>query len=99
VAIKVNGEEIETKAFHSITVSNAENDIEHRYTAIRIISADPERREQVIEKALKELEGWQKRYDQYADIFGQNLFKEIQKSVERVRHKIRRRQPEAAPNA
>lgn len=85
VIVKVNGKDTQTRAFHSITVQDGDNDVEHRYTAIKIVSANPDMRDQVVQKALVELEGWQKRHEQYADIFGNDLFEEIKKTTRRVR--------------
>ena len=78
VVITAQGKEIEARGFYSVVVQTEDEQIEHRYTAIRIISADSARREQVIERALLELQGWQARYQQYQEIFGGNIFEAIE---------------------
>lgn len=96
VIVKVNGRDTQTRAFHSISVQDGNSEVEHRYTAIKIVSANPDMREQVIQKAMIELEGWQKRHEQYADIFGEDLFQEIKKTTQRIR---KDRTVEAQPTA
>lgn len=80
VVVTVAGKETETRGFHSITMEGDDETIEQRYTAIKIVSASPDMREQVIERAKRELAGWSARYEQYQDVFGANLFAEIKKA-------------------
>jgi hypothetical protein len=94
VVVKIGDHDVETRGFHSITMQGSEDGaVEQRYTAIKIVSAQSEMREQVIERAKRELEGWSARYAQYQDVFGRNLFEEIQ----RVTQPRRVRRSEMAP--
>lgn len=81
VVVKVGNKETETRAFHSITVQDADDKVEQRYNSVRVVVKNEAMRDQVIAHALRELEGWQKRYDQYAEILGPSLFQEIKKSL------------------
>lgn len=87
VVVTVQGKQQETKAFHSIVVDSGDEESvpEHRYTTVRIVAKSQDMREQVIQRALTELEGWQARYQQYQDVLSAELFTEIKRTVKRVR--------------
>ena len=99
VVITVNNKAVETRAFHSITIQTADEKIEQRYTAIKLISANPDMREQVIDKALRELEGWKERYESYRDIFGTDIFATIETTTSKVRRRSIKRPSELQPQA
>lgn len=93
VVVKVGDKETETRAFHSITVQDSEERVEQRYTHVRVVAKNEVMREQVIANAMRELEGWQKRYDDYSQLIGPTLFEEIKKTIKRTR--VRTNQPVA----
>lgn len=97
VVVTVSGRQQETKAFHSIVVDAGDEESvpEHRYTAIRIVAKSQDMRDQVIQRALVELEGWQNRYAQYQDVFGSDIFAAITKVRKTATR--RRQHSEAVP--
>lgn len=88
VVIKVGNKETETKAFHSITVQDSNEKIEHRYATVKVVAKNEAMREQVIANALRELQSWQARYDQYSEALGPALFEEIRRTVRRKRQPV-----------
>lgn len=92
VVVKVGDRETETRGFQSISMQGEDEAIEQRYTAIRIVSASEDMREQVIERAKRELAGWSDRYAAYQQVFGRNIFEEIQKVITSKPRKARRQE-------
>jgi len=60
-----------TRAYHFL---------KERYVASDKVFSDMEMRQQVVENALRELEGWQRRYDQYQELasLSQVITREVQ---------------------
>lgn len=83
----VSGEGTEkTKAFHSVVISNDAGDREKAYCSMENISENSDLREQVIAKALAELNAWKFRYGQY-----RRVFSEVFKAIDATGKKRRRR--------
>ncbi len=79
IVMHLNGEKVHTRAFHSVMVKIAgEEALKPRYVALRNIRQSKSLRDQVIAQALKELDGWRNRYQQYRDVLSSNLFEEIE---------------------
>lgn len=67
VVIRRDGKEFQTRAFHNVIIRrNAHT--ERAYAAVERVMSEPELRQQVIEKALHELESWQRRYSEYKEL-------------------------------
>ncbi|MFH1184708.1 MAG: hypothetical protein V1755_06670 [Chloroflexota bacterium] len=77
IEIVVDGET--TRAFHHVTIRTEEEEFDRSFymSSVRI-SKQPALSNQVIQRALRELQGWKKRYKQYQEIFG-GVFREIAK--------------------
>lgn len=63
VTQEVDGQSIQTRAFHHVTLSD---DGVRGYVAERVVWRNEEMGEQVVKKALRELETWRDRYAQYS---------------------------------
>lgn len=69
VVIKTNGDEESVKAFHNVVILKEKEKISERvYMPLIKVLSDAEYHQQIIEKALAELEGWRKRYAQYQEL-------------------------------
>ena len=69
VVIKTNGDEEPVKAFHNVVILNEKEKISERvYMPLINVLSDAEYHQQIIEKALTELDGWRKRYKQYQEL-------------------------------
>ncbi len=67
VVIKRDGKKFQTRAFHNVIIKRNDH-TERAYAAVERVMSEPELRQQVIEKALKELESWQRRYSEYKEL-------------------------------
>ena len=65
VVVIVDEEVSSTKAFHSVTVEVADEEAETGYASFAAVSKNPKLAAQVVDKALGEMDRWQKRYQQY----------------------------------
>lgn len=65
-----NGGEEEVRAFHSVTIkeSPAANQRGVSYLSLQRILSDSEQRQELIDKAFKELESWRRRYHTYKEL-------------------------------
>jgi len=90
VVRRADGSTEPTKAFHSIRMvsDDSEGEVEARYVSIRVVSSREADRDQVIQNALRELEGWKERYQQYRSLFGGvfTAIREAKANVERNGH-------------
>lgn len=77
ICIETPDGDIETRAYHSVVIVNADDRV-RGYSHMSDVRNSPALADQVIAKALRELDGWQQRYDEYRDVFGQ-IFKAIKK--------------------
>lgn len=67
VVVQTKKGEEQTRAFHVISNGG------RAYVAQEIVFSTPEYREQVIERARREAEGWVRRYEQYEELAGVRL--------------------------
>jgi hypothetical protein len=83
----------ELRAFHSMKI---DDDGEREYMSIRVILSDGNRRQQVIDGALRELQGWQARHQAYGAVFG-GVFEAIGKIKPKPRRSKRQIRASATP--
>jgi hypothetical protein len=76
--ITIDGEEVPTKAFHSIELQIDDETAGREYSSFEVILNDPDRKEQVVERALAEVDAWQARWLHYSEVFG-GVFKAVDK--------------------
>lgn len=70
VVVVINGVKQDTKAFHNVTVEfeyETEGDI---YAPVSVVKKNEALAKQVVRKAYGELKAWERRYKQYAEVFG-----------------------------
>jgi hypothetical protein len=76
VVVKTNGEEENIKAFHNVIVVNQKEKTSSRvYSPLINVMSDKELYNQIIDKAMRELNGWRQRYKQYKEL--DKIFKAI----------------------
>ena len=68
VVIESDNEEIETRAFVHVSVSEPEKEPRKVYTTVQHALSNDELKVQVIEEALRQLERWRKRWSQYNEL-------------------------------
>lgn len=69
IIIKTNGDEEPVKAFHNVIIINEKDNTSERvYSPLINVMSDKEQYRQIVEKAMKELDGWRKRYKQYQEL-------------------------------
>ena len=78
IVITIDNEEVGTKAFHSIEVELGDA-TEKEYSSFEVVINDPDRKNQIIERALAEVEAWTERWTQYSSVFG-GVFKAVDKA-------------------
>ena len=78
LVITIDGKAVETKAFHSIEIQMDDETTGREYSSFEVILNDPDRKEQVIERALAEVDAWQSRWLHYSEVFG-GVFKAVNK--------------------
>lgn len=83
VVVDVYKDKAETRAFHNVEVVIS-NKLEHRYVPLREVKASPVLRDQVIQKAFDELKDWERKYKQYQDILGLEIFEAIEAIGEKI---------------
>lgn len=83
VVVDVHQDKTETRAFHNVEVVIS-NKLEHRYVPLREVKASPVLRDQVIQKAFDELKDWERKYRQYQDILGLEIFEAIEAIGEKI---------------
>jgi hypothetical protein len=76
VVITIDGEDRTTKAFHSVDIMMDDETVGRKYAPIEIILQDTDLKEQVIKRALEEVNAWQARWLDYSEVFG-GVFKEV----------------------
>ena len=86
IVIQVSGgDKVHTRAFHSVLVKvEEEEELQPRYVPLRNIRQSKFMREQVLGQALKELNGWRNRYQQYRDVLSAELFDQIDRVLEKA---------------
>lgn len=84
IVIVSGKEELQTRAWHQVVIERDEIS-ERRYVPSVEIAANEELEQQVIAKALREMEGWRRRYAEYKHVFG-----DIFAAIERTRRSRRR---------
>lgn len=67
-AKEVDGEEVMVRAFHNVTIRNGHR--QRGYVSDRVVWKRPDLAEQVVTKAIRELEGWRDRYRAYSELAG-----------------------------
>jgi hypothetical protein len=75
-----SGNEITTKAFHSVVVRTEEGQ-KRGYVSEKLVWRSPDLADQVVENAVRELEGWVDRWEQYSD---------LRDSIDLVKQAVRR---------
>lgn len=83
IVVRTPEGDIETRAYHSVVIVT-EDTKARGYSHMANIQRSPALAQQVIANALRELEGWQKRYGEYDSIFG-GVFTAINRAKRRVR--------------
>jgi hypothetical protein len=78
VEITVGGEKRMTKAFHSVDIMMDDETVDRKYASVEIIVQDKDLKEQVIKRALEEVNAWQVRWLDYSEVFG-GVFKAVDK--------------------
>ena len=68
IVIKGPHEKERTRAVQSIDIK-IEDKMQRRYIPMAVVVNSPEMADQVVDRALCELRGWKKRYEQYAELF------------------------------
>jgi len=93
----VNAEgETATRGWHHVAIEHESADEDGTaYVSAMTIREDRYLGEQVIKHALRELEGWQRRYAEYQDVFSE-VFRAIPKVKKRIVRKKQRRQLQVA---
>lgn len=85
IVVVAGGTKMETRAFHSVLVKVKEEEKpQPRYVPLRNIRKSKSLQEQVLGQALRELEGWRNRYQQYKDVLSTTLFDEIDEVLEKL---------------
>ncbi len=69
IVVNVDGAEIETRAFHSISIETPDAGPSEVYRHFDVVRSDEAMRRQVIERARMELIGWRQRYKEYGTVF------------------------------
>ena len=87
VVVVIDGEEMETVAFHRLTVESSDEDAlddspVSYYKAVLDLTGE-EMREQVLKNALAELMSWRTRYAEFAKVY-KKLFGAIDKTIEQM---------------
>jgi len=83
------GQEV-TRAFHSVTITSDDGSRERAYCHMDSVAENPDLREQVIAKALAELNGWRARYAQYKRVFSE-VFEAISVAQQKAPKRAKRR--------
>ena len=78
VEITIDGEKRMTKAFHSVDIMMGDETVDRKYASVEIIVQDKDLKEQVIKRALEEVNAWQARWLDYSEVFG-GVFKAVDK--------------------
>lgn len=80
IVVTKGGEKTQTRAFHSVEIVVA-NKLVPRYVALRTVKANKNLAEQVIQEALRELREWQRKYKDYSNILGTEIFEVISETL------------------
>ena len=88
IVTKDDGDEIETRAFHYVSVDGGYENRDARHADQKVVvtvqraMAEEELRRQVVETAMKQLKAWRKKYDQYSEL--SDIFTAIDKVQEEL---------------
>ena len=80
VTVTTDGEEREDRAFLNVTVTTEGDKSEHIYVPIERALTNEEFRRQILIKAIKEIEYWKQKYNDYGEL--SEIFKEIERVKE-----------------
>ena len=72
IEVEINNVPVLVRAFHPIAIESEETKV---YYPLNIILSDKEKRMDVVEYALREVEGWAERYQQYTEL--EPIIKEV----------------------
>jgi hypothetical protein len=78
------GEKIETRAFHNVEIVVA-NKLVPRYVPLRTVKANNNLAKQVIQEALRELREWNRKYRDYSNILGTEIFEVITETLDELK--------------
>ena len=82
VVVKYNGSQKEHKAFFSVNSTPTGEKMNKTYVTISKVLEEPQLREQVIKDALREIEYWKTKYEQYLEL------KKIFNAIEQTKKKV-----------
>jgi len=74
------------RAAHSVSLASVDDDHQQRYVLLDVVSSDAGLASQVIDRALTQLNGWRKRYQEY-----QSFFADVFAAVDAANKKKKRR--------
>jgi hypothetical protein len=83
IVIETDEGQRETKAYHSVVITSDDTE-ERGYSSFTEIRASSELSEQVIERAMRELQSWKQRYTEYQAVFT-DVFKAIGKAKRKMK--------------
>lgn len=84
IVVQVKGEKIQTRAFHNVDVV-VHNKLVPRYVSLKTVKTDRNLADQVIAQALRELKDWNRKYKEYSDVLGAELFEVIEETLKDLR--------------
>jgi len=82
VVVKTNGDEEDIRAFFNVNAKSQTNTqtSERVYVSVKRVLDEKDLRKQIIAEALRQLEGWQKRYQQYSNAELKAIFTAIKET-------------------
>lgn len=83
VIVKTDGEEREQKAYLNVSVITEEGRVEQIYVTINRALTDDEFRAQILAQAIKEIEYWQQKYEEYSELGA--IFQAIEAAKEEMK--------------
>ena len=83
VIVKTDGEEREQKAYLNVSVITEEGSVEQIYVTIDRALTDDEFRAQILAQAIREIEYWQQKYEEYSEL--STIFQAIEAAKEEIK--------------
>ena len=84
IVITYNGKKEEIRRYFNITKVEEDNDDTKRvYIIMEEALSNPKYKKQILQRALEEIEYWQKKYSQYKEL--SMIFKSIEKTKQRIK--------------
>ena len=85
IKVKVNfdGTVKEYKRYLNVRISADREDASRGYVNSNVVLINPDYKEQIIKKAIKEVEYWKKQYSDYNEL--ENIFKSIQQTKKKLK--------------